>query len=144
MVEFQIVGENKLAEQILKLENAEAVIGAEFQVAGKQTVDYLTKDLRRGVGKVTGDLQGSIVGAFNPMLGGIESENQITAGAEHGGYAYGARLDKDGSMRWRSGKFRSYRTFGWFTKVLERNAPKNARRYYQKALDRAVLKLVVK
>jgi hypothetical protein len=139
LIDIQI-DDSPLARQIQKLEGAEQTIGAEFQGASRETVEFLTKDLRRGVGSVTGELQGSITGSVKSTMG-VEMESLISAHASHGGYEYGARLDKDGSLRWRSGKFRSYRTFGWFTKVLERLAPKTARRFYQKALDRAVKKL---
>jgi len=135
--------DSALAKQIRLLENADGIIGVEFKDAGFKTVNYLAKDLQGGISSVSGNLKRSITAEVKTFSGGIEMGSQIVSRAQHGGYEYGVRLDKDGSMRWRSGKFKSYRTFGWFTKVLERIAPKAARKFYQAALDRAVKKLVV-
>jgi len=141
MIDIEI-DDSALARQIQKLANADAIIGAEFKDAGFKTVNYLAKDLQGGVGSVSGNLRRSITAEVKTFSGGIEMESQIISRAQHGGYEYGVRLDKDGSMRWRSGKFKSYRTFGWWSKVLERIAPKAAKKFYQKALDVAVKKLV--
>lgn len=126
---------------VKEFRQSDALIGDEFVVAGKQTIDYVVKDLQRGVGKVTGNLKQSITGEVKNVAG-VASENLFKATTAP--YDYAGRLDKDGSLRWRSGKYKGYRTFGWFTLIIEKLIRKDAKRYYTKALERATRKLAAR
>lgn len=141
MIDLQI-DDSALARQITALEAFEPTVSEEFSKAGERTAKLVQRDLRRGVGRVTGDLATSIMGEIKP-LAGVETDLVMGAHAAHAGYEYGARLDKDGRMTWRSGPFAGRRTFGWFSYVLLRLGPRMFKRAYQLALDKAVRKLVV-
>lgn len=132
----------KVIEQAVKtFRKSDELIGPEFVVAGKQTVDYVVKDLQRGVAQVTGNLKQNITGEVKNVVG-VASENLFKATTAP--YDYAGRLDKDGSLRWRSGKYKGYRTFGWFTTVIPKLIRKDAKRFYTRALERATIKLAHK
>ena len=120
---------------------SDELIGDEFVLAGKQTVNYVVKDLQRGVAQVTGNLKQNITGEVQNVAG-VASENLFKATTAP--YDYAGRLDKDGSLRWRSGKYKGYRTFGWFTLIIPKLIRKDAKRFYTKALERATLKLAAR
>jgi len=115
-------------------------IEPEFQKAADQTINYLVKDLRTGAGRDSGDLRTAISGEIR-QLTGAEVTMAVSDLVQHRGYDYAGRLDKDGSLHWRSGRFAGRTTFGWFTLSLKRNAPKALRRYYKKAVEKAVERL---
>jgi len=132
----------KVIEQAVKtFRKSDELIGPEFVVAGKQTVDYVVKDLQRGVAQVTGNLKQNITGEVKNVVG-VASENLFKATTAP--YDYAGRLDKDGSLRWRSGKYKGYRTFGWFTLIIPKLIRKDAKRFYTKALERATVKLAAR
>lgn len=126
---------------VATFKKSDELIAPEFIAAGKQTVDYVVKDLQRGVAQVTGNLKQNITGEVKNVMG-VASENLFTATTAP--YDYAGRLDKDGSLRWRSGKYKSYRTFGWFTLIIPKLIRKDAKRYYTKALERATVKLAAR
>lgn len=115
-------------------------IAPEFQKAAEQTVRYLSRDLQRGVAQVSGDLRASIIGDVKQVTG-ANVDMDISDRVTHKGYDYAGRLDKDGSLRWRSGKFKGRRTFGWFSYSLRRNAPKAVKRYFKAAVETVVNKI---
>lgn len=115
-------------------------IEPEFRKAGEQTITYLVKDLKSGAGRESGDLRSAIGGEIRQITG-AEVTMQVSDLVQHRGYDYAGRLDKDGSLHWRSGRFKGRVTFGWFTLSLKRNAPKALRRYYRQAVEKVVTKL---
>ena len=120
-----------------------SVIEPEFRKAAQQTVDYWEKDLKKGVAVVSSDLRDAISGKVWQVVG-AEVDMRISDLVQHNGYNYAGRLDKDGGLRWRTGKFRGRRTFGWFTYTLQTKAPSVVRRYFKKAVEIVVEKLARK
>lgn len=132
------IDEAKLERAIEAVRNAEGdFIGPEFQKAGQQTIDYFTRDLRSGVAQVTGDLRSAISGKVEQVVG-AEVKFMMSDIVEHNGYKYAGRLDRDGKLSWRSGKYANSRTFGWFSYILEKKSPQILKRYFKKALENAV------
>lgn len=84
-----------------------------FKEAGGRISEGVVKDLRGGVASITGELRSSITGRLISVQG-AQVDSQIT-GTVQGAYDYGGRLDKDGSLTWRHGKYAGRRTFGWFS-----------------------------
>mgnify|MGYP001281204593 CR=1 FL=1 len=131
-----------------KLDQAIKTLGAldrefiepEFQKAADQTVNYLVKDLRSGVNRVSGDLRSAITGEVQRITG-ADVTMLVSDLVQHKGYDYAGRLDKDGSLHWRSGRFAGKVTFGWFSLTLKRNAPRALRRYYRQATEKVVERL---
>ena len=121
------------------------VIEPEFRKAAQQTVEYWEKDLKTGVAfaYTTGDLRDAISGKVT-QVAGADVDMLISDLVTHGGYAYAGRLDKDGGLRWRTGKFRGRRTFGWFSYTLKTKGPGVVRRYFRKAVEVVVEKLARK
>ena len=122
-----------------------SVIEPEFRMAAQQTADYWEKDLKAGVAAAytTGDLRDAISGKVQQVVG-AEVDMLISDLVQHNGYNYAGRLDKDGGLRWRTGKFRGRRTFGWFSYTLKTKAPAVVRRYFKKAVEIVVEKLARK
>jgi len=137
------IDDTDLDRAIQILNQTVGILEPEFKVAGDQTVKFLQKDLRGGVGSRTGELRAGIVGELKQVVG-ANVDMQFGANAVHGGYNYAARLDKDGRMRWRSGRFAGRKTFGWFSHILRRTAPKAARRYFRQAVERIVVQMADK
>lgn len=130
-----------LTKAIGILKKSDAVLSPEFVKAGQQTVDYVVKDLKKGVGTVTGELQRNITGEVKNVIG-VQSQSLFEAMTSP--YNYAGRLDKDGSLRWRSGKFKSYRTFGWWTSVIPKLVRNQAKKFYTKAVERGVVIVAAK
>lgn len=137
------IEDSALARQIRALEAFTPTLRREFSYAAERTGQDIKRDLRAGVGKVSGQLAEGITGAVRPV-GDIEIDLVMGALAVNRGYDYGARLDKDGSLTWRSGRYVGRRTWGWFSYTGPRVAQRFFRRNYQLALDNAVRKLVAK
>lgn len=140
MIGLQI-DDSPLARTVTALAQFEPTVRAEFTYAGERTGADLKRDLKRGVGKVSGRLESGISAAVRPKTG-VEIDLLMGAQAEQGGYDYAGRLDKDGSLTWRTGKYKGRRTWGWFSYVGPRVAARFFRRNYQLALDKAVRKLM--
>lgn len=144
MISLDILGSSALAKQIKALADADKIIGAEFNRAGALTVQSVVGDLRSGVGVISGELKFGISGDVKTLTA-PEMEAAIKSSAQgEGGYDYAARLDKDGRMVWRRGKYRGRRTWGWFSYVTPRLIRKLSKKNYQAALDKAVSKMAVK
>jgi hypothetical protein len=119
---------------------ADHILGPEFQKAGEASVKSIVNDYRRGVGSVTGDLKAGISGRLTSVVG-TDIDAILSNTAAHGGYMYGHRLDRDGRLRWRSGRYRSYRTFGWWRSVWARVSRKYTQLHFRRAMKRAVVKI---
>lgn len=128
---------------IAAIKASDGLIAPEFEVSGHDTIKAIVKDYRGGVASISGDLKAGIVGELT-RVAGVNVDGAIMQTAEHGGYNYGARLDKDGRMRWKSGKFSGYRTFGWWLLVWNKLARKYSKREFSKGLNRAVNKIMGK
>ncbi len=134
--------DSALARQVQALEGWEPAVKTEFSYAGERTGQDMKRDLQRGVGRVSGSLASGINSAVRPQ-GGVDVDLIVGSTAQNKGYDYGARLDQDGSMTWRSGRYAGRRTWGWFSYAAPRVAQRLFKRNYQLALDKAVRKLVV-
>ena len=132
-----------LYRQLRQLEQFEPVLKHEFGYAGERTGQDLKRDLKRGVAQIAGALAEGINGAVRPQ-GGVDIDLIMGSTARNAGYDYGARLDKDGRLRWQSGKFAGQRTWGWWSYAGPRVAQRFFKRNYQLALDTAVRKLLGK
>ena len=117
-----------------------SIIEPEFQKAGDKTVKSLTGNLKGGVASRSGDLRQAISGEVRQVVG-AEVEMRMSNSVEHDGYNYAGRLDKDGSLRWRAGRFKGYRTFGWFTYFLNTKGKGVMRRYFRRAVENVVTQL---
>lgn len=135
------IEDSALARQVQQLATFEPAVRAEFSYAGERTGQDVKKDLQRGVGRVSGQLMNGISSAVRPQTG-VEVDLIVGARAENRGYDYGGRLDQDGSLTWRSGKFKGRRTWGWFSYSGPRVASRLFKRNYQLALDKAVRKVL--
>lgn len=140
MIGLQI-DDSPLARIITAMAQFEPTVRAEFGYAGERTGADLKRDLRRGVGKVSGRLESGISSAVRPKTG-VEIDLIMGAQAERNGYDYAGRLDNDGSLTWRSGKYSGRRTWGWFSYSGPRIASRFFKRNYQLALDKAVRRLM--
>lgn len=116
------------------------IITPEFRTAGEKVSTALIKDLRGGVASISGDLRSAITGEVKSVVG-TDVDWLMSDAVQHRGYNYAARLNKDGSMRWRSGRFAGRRTFGWWSYTLKRVAPKITRREFRKAVINIINKL---
>lgn len=134
--------DSDLARQVQALAGFEPALRIEFAYAGERTGQNLKIDLQRGVGRVSGGLAAGINAAVRPQAG-VEVDLIVGSTAENKGYDYGARMDRDGRMTWRSGRFAGRRTWGWFSYAGPRVAQRLFKRNYQLALDNAVRKVLV-
>lgn len=130
------IDDKALTRAIGVLKATDSILAPEFARAGQQTIDYVIKDLQRGVGEISGQLKQSIMGELKSVVG-VQSESLFRSATTP--YDYAARLDHDGRMRWRSGKYRGYRTFGWWTSVIPKLIRNQAKKYYTKAVERGVV-----
>lgn len=136
------IEDSALARQLQALEGFEPALRQEFAYAGERTGQDMKRDMRGGVGNVSGRLAEGISGAVRPQAG-VDVDLIMGSTAANKGYDYGARLDKDGRMVWQSGKYAGRRTWGWFGYAAPRAAQRFFKRNYQLALDKAVRKAVV-
>lgn len=123
------------------VQKMDSLIAPEFEEAGELSVKAIIKDYRRGTGDVTGNLDSGIIGELTKVVG-TEIDAKFQTTATKGGYNYGMRLDKDGSMSWRTGKFAGSRTFGWWSYIFERVSRKITKREFSKALQKGVARIV--
>src|SRR5262245_20698032 len=108
-----------LEKAIAAFQKSDALIDAEFKIAGEQANKAIVRDLQGGVANVTGTLKSGITGELKSVLG-TEIDMQIsTTATDAGGYNYGGFLNAHGKPTWRGGKFKGHRTWGWFSWVLE-------------------------
>lgn len=129
------------------LDNAIRVINASdnaifqpaFKRAGSRIVEGVVHDLRGGVASISGELQSSIIGKLMQVQG-AEVDFQLT-GSVMGRYDYGGRLDKDGGMTWRSGRFAGRKTFGWFS-YQTRKRSGSVYKISRRELRRAVAEII--
>ena len=91
------IEDSALARQLQALEGFEPALRQEFAYAGERTGQDMKRDMRGGVGKVSGRLADGISGAVRPQAG-VDVDLIMGSTAANKGYDYGARLDKDGRM----------------------------------------------
>ena len=122
-----------------------AIFQPAFKKAGSQIVEGVVRDLQGGVASISGELQSSITGKLMQVQG-AEVDFQLT-GSVMGRYDYGGRLDKDGGMTWRGGRFAGRKTFGWFsyqTKKRNGSVYKISRRELRRAVTEIINDFVAK